>query len=763
VEPKDDLESWLELVTICRKENMLALCENVLRRLGAPDHIHSVISKTSPSVVFDTYKFWWARGDKSDALTALTEFIPTIDQSHEGAVTLKVQCLLKRATWMKTLYQHSMTETIRSDVLTTVRAARELASDHYYVWHAWAVTNYDQLNISAADSGFINQQQRPASHIRKGSFVHVYSANTPYVVEAIRGFSRSIALGGHEGVAQTLQDTLRLLTLWFTYGTREGVYDVLSTELKSVAAEHWLGVLPQMIARMHVKTPEISNLLKELLIKVAISHPQALVYSISVALNTTNLQRRQIATEVMLEMKKHDMQLVEEAAIVSRELMRVAITPHELWHEGLERAAQLYIAEKDVEGMIDVLVDLHKSMEHIMSTSTTSGSCISIEDQDDERAGGGDSQPLLTMSDPGTSLRDVSFRHLYGRDLFAANEWLNLFCTTRELIHLHQAWDLYHRVFRQIAAQLKNFKKLELRHVSPALTNSTNLGLAVPGTYRTRGEVIHIRSFSPSVDIITSKQRPRRMTIVGTDGLEYRFLLKGHEDLRQDERVMQLFGLINVCLENDRWTRGRGLSIVRYSVLPLSNNSGVIGWVENCDTLNALVKQYREARDVKMSVEHKLLMSKAPGYEKLSVMQKVDIFCQVRNETTGQDLAKMLWFKSKTSDVWVERRSNYTNSLAVMSMVGYILGLGDRHPSNLMLDRVGGRIVHIDFGDCFEVAMQRSKYPETIPFRLTRMLVKAMEISGIEGTFRSTCEKVTLLCLSVSISFNHLLSVLLRH
>ena len=41
-----------------------------------------------------------------------------------------------------------------------------------------------------------------------------------------------------------------------------------------------------------------------------------------------------------------------------------------------------------------------------------------------------------------------------------------------------------------------------------------------------------------------------------------------------------------------------------------------------------------------------------------------------------------------------------------MSMAGYILGLGDRHPSNLMLDRVSGRVVHIDFGDCFEITKQ---------------------------------------------------------
>lgn len=36
--------------------------------------------------------------------------------------------------------------------------------------------------------------------------------------------------------------------------------------------------------------------------------------------------------------------------------------------------------------------------------------------------------------------------------------------------------------------------------------------------------------------------------------------------------------------------------------------------------------------------------------------------------------------------------------------------------------------------------MVRDKYPERVPFRLTRMLVQAMEVSGIEGTFRITCE-----------------------
>ena len=39
-----------------------------------------------------------------------------------------------------------------------------------------------------------------------------------------------------------------------------------------------------------------------------------------------------------------------------------------------------------------------------------------------------------------------------------------------------------------------------------------------------------------------------------------------------------------------------------------------------------------------------------------------------------------------------------------------------------------------------QVAIHRDKFPETVPFRLTRMLVKAMGVSGVEGNFRASCE-----------------------
>ena len=48
---------------------------------------------------------------------------------------------------------------------------------------------------------------------------------------------------------------------------------------------------------------------------------------------------------------------------------------------------------------------------------------------------------------------------------------------------------------------------------------------------------------------------------VGSNGSDFMFLLKGHEDLRQDERVMQLFGLVNTLLTNDPETFKRHLRL----------------------------------------------------------------------------------------------------------------------------------------------------------------------------------------------------------
>jgi FKBP12-rapamycin complex-associated protein len=123
-------------------------------------------------------------------------------------------------------------------------------------------------------------------------------------------------------------------------------------------------------------------------------------------------------------------------------------------------------------------------------------------------------------------------------------------------------------------------------------------------------------------------------------------------------------------------------------------------------------------------------------------MQKMEVFEKTRESTKGEEIAKMLFLRSTSSEMWLGRRTNYTKSAAVTSIAGYILGLGDRHPNNLMIDKQTGRIVHIDFGDCWDVCQTRKKFPENVPFRLTRMMVNAMECAGLDGSFRSDTEAV---------------------
>lgn len=824
-DPLEDLDSWLQFVSLCRKNGYYSLCENTLRRLGATNipitaysSCKAVLeasdsSSATPTISINTAvvhtpsnslhyppvsstrrvalgacKYLWMIQEKNNALNSIKDLISTLepdealkgDNNWSAAFAakdkndprmFKVKALLKCAQWMREMDNIGAvpgttsgvddSSSVLVEILKTVKRARDLAPDYCSVWHAWAVTNFLQLQKQTDIlNGGSSAKLEKASNYRASIFnwdkndslgadqVQLDSM-TCLVIEAIRGFTRSINYGQEQSAANILQDTLRLLTLWFNYGSNEAVYDVLKIELDTVSAEHWLLVIPQLIARIQMKSPEISGLLRKLLVKIADVHPQALVCPISVAYNTTHEQQRMVSAEVIVEMRRNRSQLVDEATMLSRELMRVAMTPHELWHGGLEKAAQNYVSEHDLDAMLQTLTELHEALED--STLCGNGDMdVDLEAHPEVR-----DVPLAAFSeDMGKigfcTLRDISFRQCYGRELEEGRCWLDKYRLSRSTADLHQAWEVYQGMFKKITAQLKTFQKLELKHVSAALTTAKNLSLAVPGTYKPFVEEVCIRSFSPSVDVIASKQRPRKMAIWGSDGKSYMFLLKGNEDLRQDERVMQLFGLINTCLENDRTTKSSYVSIQRYSVLPISNNSGVIGWVKNCDTLNQLVKEYRKSTKVSLDLERRLIASKTGSpddilctkYDKLPLIHKLAVFTDSMRETTGSDLEKMLWLTSKTSDVWIERRLTFTKSLAVMSMVGYILGLGDRHPSNLMLDRVSGQIVHIDFGDCFEVAMKRNKYPETVPFRLTRMLVKSMEASGIEGTFRTTCEKV---------------------
>lgn len=164
------------------------------------------------------------------------------------------------------------------------------------------------------------------------------------------------------------------------------------------------------------------------------------------------------------------------------------------------------------------------------------------------------------------------------------------------------------QVFRKIEKRLPQLTTLDLQYVSPRLLHAENLELAVPGTYRSGNPVIPITKFGAKLSVIASKQRPRRLSVIGGDGKEYQYCLKGHEDLRQDERVMQVFGLVNTLLAASEESFMRQLHIQGYAVIPLAPNVGLLQWVLNSDTLHVLVQEYRNARKIHLQIEYRLML-----------------------------------------------------------------------------------------------------------------------------------------------------------
>lgn len=92
---------------------------------------------------------------------------------------------------------------------------------------------------------------------------------------------------------------------------------------------------------------------------------------------------------------------------------------------------------------------------------------------------------------------------------------------------MDKAWDIYYAVFRRIEKQLPLLTTIDLQYASPKLLQAENLDLAVPGTYKSGKPVVKITRFVSKLSVIASKQRPRRLAIMGSDGKEYQFLLKG--------------------------------------------------------------------------------------------------------------------------------------------------------------------------------------------------------------------------------------------
>uniref|UniRef100_A0A673C7H7 DNA-dependent protein kinase catalytic subunit n=1 Tax=Sphaeramia orbicularis TaxID=375764 RepID=A0A673C7H7_9TELE len=287
-----------------------------------------------------------------------------------------------------------------------------------------------------------------------------------------------------------------------------------------------------------------------------------------------------------------------------------------------------------------------------------------------------------------------------------------------------------------LAASMRGFQKEpgNLKEYSPWLSGFKagpfSNELEIPGQYDGRSKPLpeyhaKITGFDERVKVMSSIRRPKRLIIRGDDERDHPFLVKGGEDLRQDQRIEQLFTVMNILLSHDTACTHRGLQLRTYQVIPITTRIGLIEWMENTCTLKEFLAS------TMTDEEQQRAGRKAKRADAVNNFQTVMHF-------VPSDLLKRAFLKMCNSpEAYLSLRSHFISSHALLSVSHWVLGIGDRHLSNFMINMETGGMIGIDFGHAFGSATQFLPVPELMPFRLTSQFVNLMQPLKESGLIQS--------------------------
>eukprot|EP01119_Soliformovum_irregulare_P013151 TRINITY_DN3471_c1_g1_i1.p1 TRINITY_DN3471_c1_g1~~TRINITY_DN3471_c1_g1_i1.p1 ORF type:complete len:703 (-),score=223.51 TRINITY_DN3471_c1_g1_i1:67-2175(-) len=293
--------------------------------------------------------------------------------------------------------------------------------------------------------------------------------------------------------------------------------------------------------------------------------------------------------------------------------------------------------------------------------------------------------------------------------------------------------------------------------------------IEIPGQYSGLGipnpeSHIKVTSFDTDVLVMGSLRRPKRVKFRGNDEKDHPFLVKGGEDLRLDQRVEQLFSVMNEILNSDPESYKRRLSIKTYQVIPMTTKVGMIEWINNTKPLKEIIEEELAKHEGKKKDDVNILKTtgatlhdgwiksyanRTPGkksslcdyyYPMFEFATRAEAVKQVARQATtlpGNLLQLGIMGLSASPENFLSLRSQFARTLSVFNIASYIIGIGDRHLENFLMNFVDGGLIGIDFGHAFGTATQFLPIPELMPFRLTRQLRDFLQPLGVEGLLKN--------------------------
>ena len=292
--------------------------------------------------------------------------------------------------------------------------------------------------------------------------------------------------------------------------------------------------------------------------------------------------------------------------------------------------------------------------------------------------------------------------------------------------------------------------------------------LEIPGQYSGKCKPmaeyhVKIESFDERLSIMSSLRKPKCVTIRGCDQKDHKFLVKCGEDQRQDERVETLFEVINDLLKSDPRCYQRNLAIKTYQVIPMTTKLALIEWLAETKTLKSVIYEARTDEEIKAwdsnsspnmlyysfinevaKTEPKIGSSPSfedvfgTFYKKYKRKEVNSFFKQVQSKVPWDLLRRYVRSMASSTEGYFVLRNKFITSYAVSSAASYILGIGDRHLSNLLIDTKSGQVIYIDFGMAFGHSTVNLQVPELMPIRLTRQILKLIAPLEERGLFEAS-------------------------
>ena len=590
--------------------------------------------------------------------------------------------------------------------------------------------------------------------------------------------------------------TLRLLRLLVRHGIE--MQSALTTGFECTPSFAWQRIVPQLFARLSHPSAFVQEQVQTLLSRIARDAPHLIVYPAVVGAEEEVKNGETTAaaggkfSAIKQSLSQHSPELVEQVHEMISQLKRITVLWDEAWlsmlahkQADITRRIQRLKIEAARVAQNETLDDAEKQ-RLILEKHTAIMKPVLVAADDLRRQ---------TYAQAPESSHERQFAEFFGPAIDAAiAELKEPSCMPYDA---GAAW----KPFKRIAELLKDSsrRKLVLKDISPRLAARQASAISMPGlSTRDPAKLVTIQSFKQDVVILPSKTKPKKIFLVGSDGREYAFLFKGHEDLHLDERIMQFLDIVNVTFSRAAKTRSK-FRARNYDVIPIGAESGLIQWVDGTVPAFQLYSKWqhrkavqtaeresaeRAAREQQQQQEKKGNNSKsssassAPAasnakpskvttlprpsesfFKKLTPALKErgitnlvsrskwprDVLSQVLQElhaeTPSDLISRELWLSSSSPAEWLELTNNFARSMAVMSMIGHILGLGDRHLDNILMDFTTGEVVHIDFNVCFEKGT-KLRVPEVVPYRMTANFRRALGVTGVEGMFRTSCEHV---------------------